>query len=85
MILQTAQLSPSQKAAIEEKVGRELTAQENIVFCCGAPKVTSAAERESAVRQMRYQLALRDASQRRLSIADSMAALLGEGATELTA
>ena len=33
MILQTAQLSPSQKAAIEEKVGRELTAQENIVFC----------------------------------------------------
>jgi len=85
MIVQTTQLSPSQKADIEQKVGRELTAQENIVFCCGAPKVASAAERESAVQQMRSQLALRDTSQRRLSIADSMALLLGDTGTELPA
>jgi hypothetical protein len=85
MILQTTQLSPSQKAAIEEKAGRELTPRENIVFCCGTPKVASAAERETAVQRMRYQLALRDTSQRRLSIADSMALLLGETGTELTA
>lgn len=85
MILQTAQLSPGQKAAIEEKVGRELTAQENIVFCCGAPKIATIAERENAVQQMRYQLALRDTSQRRLSIADSMALLLGDTGTELPA
>lgn len=84
MIVQTTQLSPSQKAAIEQQVGRELATQENIVFCCGTPKVASAAERESAVRQMRYRLALCDPSQRRLSIADSMALLLGEG-TELPA
>jgi len=85
MIVQTTQLSPSQKADIEQKVGRELTAQENIVFCCGTPKVASAAERENAVQQMRSQLALRDTSLRRLSIADSMALLLGETGTELPA
>jgi len=85
MILQTAQLSPSQKAALEERVGGELTAQENILLCGGTPKVACAAERENAIQQMRYRLALLDASQRRLSIADSMAALLGDSGAELSA
>jgi hypothetical protein len=72
MILQTAQLSTNQKAAIEEK---------NIAMC----GVASDTARANALQQMRYRLALLDASQRRLSIADSMAALLGEGGAELPA
>lgn len=84
MILQTAQLSPIQKADLEEPVACQLTAQGNI-GACGTPRVASAAERESAVHQMRYRLALLDASQRRMSIAESMAALLGEGGAELPA
>jgi fructose-1-phosphate kinase PfkB-like protein len=83
MTLQTAQLSPSQKSAIEEQVGRQLTAQENIVLCGGTPKVASATDHENAIREMRYRLALCDASQRRLSIADMMDALLGEGGAEV--
>jgi hypothetical protein len=82
MILQMAQLSPSQKADLEAPVGRPGTAQENSVACGGAPKVASPEERASAVHQMRYRLTLLDTSQRRLSIADSMDALLGEGPAE---
>ncbi|HEX3894451.1 MAG TPA: hypothetical protein VHW46_17875 [Terracidiphilus sp.] len=85
MILQTAQLSPSQKTDLEEPVGRQLTAQENIVACGDVPKVASAAERETAVHQMRYRLSQLDTSQRRMSIADSMAALLGDSPAEQTA
>jgi hypothetical protein len=85
MILQTAQLSPSQKADLEEKVVRQLTSEENIALCAGMPKVAGVVDRESAVHQMRYRLALLDASQRRMSIAESMAALLGEGGNELPA
>jgi fructose-1-phosphate kinase PfkB-like protein len=85
MILQAAQLSPSQEAAIEEQVGRQLTAQDNIVLCGGTPKMASAASRENALQQMRYRLALCDASQRRLSIADMMDAVLGESGAEVPA
>jgi len=85
MIVQTTQLSPSQQAAIHQEVGREQRIQENIVAGCGSPKVASAADRENAVHQMRSQLAWIDASQRRLSIADSMAMLLGETGAELPA
>jgi hypothetical protein len=77
MIAQT-QLSPSQRTAVEPQAGR----RENID---GMPKTTSAAERENAVHQMRSRLALLDASQRRLSIGDSMALMLGDTGTELPA
>lgn len=85
MIVPTTPLSPSQNAAVEQQVGRELTAQQTVAFCSGTLKIASAAEREQAVHQMRYRLALLDASQRRLSIADSMAALLGDTGAELPA
>ncbi|HEY6488179.1 MAG: hypothetical protein WCC26_03195 [Terracidiphilus sp.] len=85
MILQSAELSPSQKAAIEEKVGRKLQNAENIVLCGGTPRVANSANRENAVLQMRYQLAQLDPSQRRVSMEDCIAALLGDAGTELTA
>jgi hypothetical protein len=85
MILQSAELSPSQKAAIEEKVGRKLLETENIVFCGGNPKVASAADRQNAVLQMRHQLTLLDRSQRRMSIEEWTEALLGETGSELPA
>jgi hypothetical protein len=76
MILQTAELSPTQKAAIEKTVGRKLQDRENIVVCGGRPKVASAAERQQAAELMRYQLYLLDQSERRMSIEDWAAALL---------
>ena len=82
MILQPAELTPSQKAAIEEKVGRKLQDTENIVLCGGTPKVASVVQRQNSVLQMRYQL---DRSQRRMSIEDCMAALLEQSGPELPA
>ncbi len=76
MIVQTTELSPSQKTAIEQAVGRKLQQQENIVLCGGRPRVASAAERQQAAELMRYQLFLLDPSERRLSIEDYAAALL---------
>ena len=76
MILQTAELSPNQRAAIENMVGRQLQDQENIVLCCGRAKVASAEERQRAFDRMRYQLFLLDPSERRMSIEDYAAALL---------
>jgi len=76
MILQTAELSPKQRAAIETMVGRKLQEQENIVLCGGRPKVASAEERQLAADRMRYQLFLLDQSERRMSIEDCAAALL---------
>lgn len=78
MILQSAELSAAQKAAIEETVGRKLLDHENVVVCCGKPKVASADIRQQAADQMRYQLYLLDRSQRRTSIEDYAAALLGD-------
>jgi hypothetical protein len=83
MILQSAELSPSQKAAIEEKVGRKLLDAENIVLCGGNPKVANSADRQNAVLQMRQQLSLLDRSQRRMSIEEWTAALLGETGNKL--
>jgi hypothetical protein len=54
MILQTVELLPTQKAAIEEKVGGK----------------ARDAERQAAAQQMRYQLYLLDRSQHRMSIED---------------
>jgi len=85
MILQPAELTPSQKAAIEEKVGRKLQDTENIVLCGGTPKVACASERQNSVLQMRYQLDLLDRSQRRMSIEDCMAALLEQSGAEMSA
>ena len=76
MILQTAELSPNQRAAIETMVGRKLQDQENVVFCGGRPKVASAEERQHAADRMRYQLYLLDPSERRMSIEECAAALL---------
>ncbi len=83
MILQTTELTPSQKAAIEEMVGRKLQDQENIVLCGGTPKVASTEERQSAAEKMRHQLDLLDKSQRRMSIEECAAELLEKA--ELTA
>jgi hypothetical protein len=63
MILQTA----SQKPALEQNAA---------VLHSGALKIPSASEHQNAVLEMRYQLSLLDRSERRLSIADSMAAML---------
>jgi hypothetical protein len=67
MILHNAELSSSQKAALEQNAA---------VIYGGNPKAAAAAEHQNAVLQMRYQLSLLDRSERRLSIADSMAAML---------
>jgi hypothetical protein len=85
MILQPAELTPSQKAAIEETVGRKLQDTENIVLCGGTPKVASVVQRQNSVLQMRYQLDQLDRSQRRMSIEDCMAALLEQSGPELPA
>ena len=83
MILQTVELSPSQRAAIEEKVGRKLHEQENIVLCGGTAKVASAEARENAAQQMRHRLVLLDPSERRMSIEECASALLDK--LEMTA
>ena len=85
MILQTLELSPNQKAAIEETLGRKLQDQENIVLCGNKLKIASVAERESAAQKMRYQLFLLDQSQRRMSIEDCVAALLEKSEGQLSA
>jgi hypothetical protein len=64
MILQT---SPSQKAALEENAA---------VLYGPDPKAAGMMQRENAVLQMRHRLSLLDPSERRLSIADSMAAMM---------
>lgn len=48
MILQATELSPSQKAAIEELVGRELSDEEAISVRAFTPPPVSIAEREAA-------------------------------------
>jgi hypothetical protein len=85
MILQTAGLSSSQKASLEETAGRTLQDAENILCCGGTLKIANETQRQNATLQMRYQLALLDRSQRRLSIEECMAALMGETDAELTA
>ena len=76
MILQTAELSASQRAAIEEMAGRKLQDRENVVLCGGSAKVANMDERQNAAERMRYQLYLLDRSERRMSIEDCAAALL---------
>ncbi|HET6206750.1 MAG TPA: hypothetical protein VFD98_08075 [Terracidiphilus sp.] len=85
MILQTVELSPNQKAAIEETLGRKLQDRENIVLCGNKLRVASVADRENAAQKMRYQLALLDQSQRRMSIEDCVAALLEKSEATLPA
>ncbi len=81
MILQTEPLSPSQNAAIDETVGREL--QDNTLIYGGAPATASAEERRQAADQMRYQLYLLDRSQHRMSIEDCCAELMDKPDTEI--
>ena len=85
MILQTAGRSPSQKASLEDKAGRKLQDAENLALCGGVVKLASETQRQNAALQMRYQLSLLDRSQRRMSIVECMAALMGESDAELTA
>lgn len=77
MILQTAELSPSQEAATEDEAGRNIHELENVVLRGCAPEA-EAAHRENALLKMRHQLALLDLSQRRMSIEEWMASLMGE-------
>ncbi len=84
MILQTAGLSPNQKPSLEDKAGRKLQETENTVYCGGRMKIASETQRQNAALQMRYQLSLLDRSQRRMSIEECMAALMGETDAELT-
>jgi hypothetical protein len=74
MILQSAELPPSQKTATDIKEPMALPA-----------KVATAADRQQAANQMRYQLYLLDRSERRMSIEDCMAAMLERSGTELPA
>jgi len=85
MILQSAELSPSQRASIEQSVGRKLHDQENVVLCGSGPKVASATSRQQAVEQMRYQLYILDRTDRRMSIEDCVAAILEQSGTESVA
>jgi hypothetical protein len=82
MILQSAELSPSQRAAIEQSVGRKLQDQENIVLCGAVPKVASEAGRQQAAERMRHQLSVLDRCDRRMSIEDCVAAILERSGTE---
>jgi hypothetical protein len=72
MILQSAELPPSQNAAIKDSMGLPA-------------KVASPEDRQQAANQMRYQLYLLDRSERRMSIEDCMAAMLEQAGTELPA
>jgi hypothetical protein len=81
MILQSAELSPSQRATMEQSVGRKLHEQENIVLCGTGPKVASEASRQQAVQQMRHQLYILDRADRRMSIEDCVAAILEQSGT----
>jgi hypothetical protein len=66
MILQTVELLPTQKAAIEEKVG----GKESVVRGSAKAMAAKDAGRQAAAQQMRYQLYLLDRSQHRMSIED---------------
>jgi hypothetical protein len=72
MILQTVELLPSQKAAIEEKIG----GKESIVRGSVNAIAAKDTDRQAAAQQMRYQLYLLDRSQHRMSIEDYMDLLL---------
>jgi hypothetical protein len=85
MILQTVELSPNQKTAIEESLGRKLQDQESIVLCGNKLRIASVADRENAAEKMRNQLYLLDQSQRRMSIEDCVAALLDKSENSLPA
>lgn len=85
MTLQSVELSPKQKAAIEDSLGRKLQDQENIVLCGNKLKVASVADRQDAAQKMRYQLFLLDQSQRRMSIEDCVADLLERSEAKLPA
>ena len=73
MILQTVELSPSQKAAIEETVGRKL--QNRKTSCSAEVRRRSPAPRRARMRRNRCatSLYLLDPSQRRMSIEDCAA------------
>ncbi len=85
MILQTAELSPSRKTATAEQAGLNFQSPESVVRCGGSLKMASESQRQNAVQQMRYQLALLDRSQRRMSIEELTAALMGETDADLAA
>ena len=81
MILQTVELLPSQKAAIEEKVG----GKERIV-CCAAVRRRSPGRGRVRLRRNRcaISLFLLDRSQHRMSIEDYADLLLQKAGSALT-
>jgi hypothetical protein len=87
MILQTVEMSSSEKASIEEERAghefpghefqdREFQDRDNLTPGRGAARIVDTAARQIATQQMRYQLSLLDRSQRRMSIEEWTAALL---------
>lgn len=75
MIFETATLSPSQRIAMEELVGRQLQENETITLCVYAPKMTVTQSEEPA-RQFRGAI---DFSGRRLTDAEYEEAILEAG------
>lgn len=85
MILQTAQLSPNQRAVIEELVGRKLLDHETFSLCaCGGPELSDP-RRETPADKTRRLLAAMDCSERRMTDAEWADALLGAAGREYPA
>ncbi len=76
MLLQAAELSPSQKAAFEELMGRKLLDQETLLLCASAPRGASTPEQRAAMEQRRQLLEAADCSQRRITDEEYEASLL---------
>jgi hypothetical protein len=82
MIAQAPQLSPNQKAAIDDIVGRDLENPPKNLTRRAALKPLTVGDHQVAVDQMRYQLYLLDRSQRRPSIEDYISDFLEKPGTE---
>lgn len=85
MILQSVQLSPSQKVVIEELVGRPLLDNESISLCAGGAALQSSPRPSSARDDMRRLLDCLDRAERRMSVEDCEAALLESAEKEAPA
>jgi threonine aldolase len=83
MILQSAELTPSQKAAIESSIGRTLEARENVVVCGTKAHVASNDLRQAATSQMCQRLNRLDRAQRRMSIEEITAEILERSPADL--
>jgi hypothetical protein len=76
MILQPADLSPSQKSAIEASMGSTVEAPESAVVLGAKTYGVSDDLRLAATDQMRHRLSVLDRSQRRMSIEEIASEML---------